>query len=679
MNKTIYRRLAINNIKKNQSTYLPFGLAGGTVVALFYMLLSVRIQISETDFFGVTHMSAIMDLGVWVCGIFSIIVLFYTNGFLLKRRNKELGLYNILGLEKRHISKILYWEIILAGFGSMVAGLLSGLLFAKLMFMVLLNILNLNTGLEFGISFQAALVTLGLFSFIYIQIIIYNNLKLSRLKPIELLQGSNVGEREPKAKWVLAALGSICLALGYYLALTTENPIQALFIFFIAVLLVIAGTYLLFISGSIAILKILKKNKKYYYHKTHFITVSGMMYRMKQNAVGLATICILSTAVLVVLSTTVSLYLGIDDVMRTRYPSDVITNYIYEPGEDAKWGLDYKYDPKLIEETIGNHALSHDVVIKDVSRNYFLGSVGKIEGERFTPDYYGLESRVYLYAMTLSDYNSSVGEDAGFKPLKENHIYLFSKDQDLVFLDNIAFADNVFQVDPASSAMRLDRAWENRLSKRIDNNYVCVIVSDLDELVLMQAGINYPKHSDMGIVSILYGYEFNLKGNLDDKVEFCNTLRSAINDADIPHVSVVENIFTTRQEFVEVFGSLFFVGIFIGTLFLLATTMIIYYKQISEGYDDRNRFAIMQNVGMSREEVKGVIKNQIRTVFYLPIMLATVHVGFAFNIILKLLAVMNLTNVKLFAGCTLCTIFVFVIIYWIVYKLTARSYYQLIH
>ena len=340
--------------------------------------------------------------------------------------------------------------------------------------------------------------------------------------------------------------------------------------------------------------------------------------------------------------------------------------------------MEYNYDPGLVEETIRNHGLKHDVHMEDIQGHYSMGAVGKINGGQFIPDYYGLDSKVLLYAITVADYNSTVGEDAGLKPLKDNHIYLFSFNPDFGPMESIAFADKVFQVDSASSAMELDEIWAKRLGKNTDA--ICVVVSDLDELVLMQAGINDAKPSeDMGITSILYNYEFNLKGSLSDKEEFCITLRSTLNEADIPHVATVENIFTTRQEFIEIYGSLFFIGIFIGALFLLATAMIIYYKQISEGYEDRSRFVIMQNVGMSREEVKRVIKNQIRTVFYLPIMLAIVHIGFAFNIIRKLLDVLNLTNVTLFAGCTLATISVFAIIYWIVYKLTARSYYHLIH
>lgn len=518
-----------------------------------------------------------------------------------------------------------------------------------------------------------------IFTSIFVVIIIYNNLKLRSFKPIELLQGSNVGEREPKAKWLLAILGLICLLVGYYLAITTENPIQALTTFFVAVLFVIAGTYLLFMSGSIALLKILKRNKKFYYHKTHFITISGMMYRMKQNAVGLANICILSTAVLVVLSSTVSLYIGIDDVMRTRYPSDVITNYLYSPEEDAAENLHYNYDNNLIEETMLDHADRYGVELKDIQSYYTMSTVGNIVEEQFTPSIYGIQDKVYLKAMTIEDYNSIAGENGGVDKLDQNEAYLFSSDSSYDSIKNIAFANETFQVSPDSQSMKLNDELAKKLGEI--NNTILLVVPDFDKLTLIRDAVNGMNQNSgiSGINHIRYNYEFNLDGDLTAKEDFSKTLRDKLNGAGIPHVSTVENIFTTRQEFIGIYGSLFFVGIFVGTLFLLTTVMIIYYKQISEGYEDRDRFAIMQKVGMSKEDVKHVIKNQILMVFYLPIVLAVVHIAFAFDIIRKLLVILNLTNVKLFVGCTVGTIFVFVIIYGIVYKLTARAYYRLIN
>ena len=677
MNSSMYLKLAFTNIKKNKNTFFPFGLSCGTMIAMFYMLLSISNQAAESTFYGGRTMSSILNLGIWVCGIFSAIVIFYTNGFLLKRRNKELGLYSVLGMEKRHIGKILIWEIILTGLISLFSGLLGGLLFSKMMFLVLLNLMNFGTSFEFGISINAVLLTLLIFSAIFLLIILFNNLYLRRLKPIELLQGSNVGDREPKAKWISAILGALCLSIGYYIAVTTENPIQAISKFFVAVLFVITGTYLLFISGSIVLLKGLKKNKKYYYHKTHFITVSGMMYRMKQNAVGLANICILSTAVMVVLSSTVSLYVGIDDVLCTIFPSDVAINYVYEPEEDEKNNLNFNYDTNLIADTVQNHALKYNVEVKDIQAYYSFNTDGIINEDNLIPGYYGLFDTVYLYALTLDDYRSIGINGESVAKLYNNEVHILSNNSAYSSMESIAIGKQKFKISSFSESMKLYDKLVNIMGE--DTNTILMVVSDFDNLLALQETVNSLRNEEYGRSSIVYNYEFNLTGKLSDKEEFNITLRDALNEADIPHVASVDSIFTSRQDTLSIFGSLFFIGIFIGTLFLIATVLIIYYKQISEGFEDRDRFIIMQNVGLGKKEVKVVIKNQIMTIFYLPILLAVVHIIFAFDIIRKMLAVLNLTNVKLFAGCTFGTILIFVIIYGVVYKLTAKTYYKIVN
>lgn len=677
MNKYIYLKLAINNIKKNKTTFFPFGLSCGTMTALFYMLLSVNEQTSGAEFYGGTTMSTVLGLGLWVCGIFSVLIILYTNGFLLKRRNKELGLYSVLGMEKRHIGRILFWEIIFTGGMSLLGGLLGGLLFSRLMFLVLLNLLGLSTSFKFGISISGIILTVLIFSSIFLVIILYNNLKLKKLNPIELLQGSNVGEREPKAKGISAILGALCLSAGYYIAVTTENPVHAMSVFFVAVLLVIAGTYLLFISGSIALLKLLKRNKKYYYHKTHFITVSGMMYRMKQNALGLANICILSTAVLVVLSSTVSLYMGIEDIMRSRFPSDVITNYAYVPEEDAKYNISYNYDPKVIEETVLSHALKYNVEVHDVQGYYSYTTAGIIGNGKFTQDYSD-NNPVYLYFITLNDYKSMAADSDSIEELYGNSVYLLSSVEDYSSMESIAFNNHTLEVDKDSRSINLDENIEKGLTKTY--NYIYMIVPDFNHLLNIRDAVNSMRQDTAyNNIPVVYNYKFNIKGNLSDKEAFGSTLRNALNEADVPHVSTVQDIYTSRQDAFNIFGSLFFIGIFIGILFLLATVLIIYYKQISEGYDDRNRFIIMQNVGMSKKEVKVVIKNQILTIFYLPIFLAVVHIAFAFDIIRKILAMLHLTNVNLFIVCTIGTILIFAVIYGIVYRLTAKSYYKIVN
>ena len=335
MNKKLYFRLALRNVKNNKSTFLPFSISTSAIIAMFYMLYSIYEQVNENMFSGAEQMRIILNLGVSICGIFSVFVLIYTNGFLMKRRSREFGLYSVLGMEKKHITKIVFWEIVIVALGCITTGILAGIALSKLMFMVLLKILNLKTDFAFGVYPKPVLFTIIVFDLIFAIVIFLNSVRVHRLKPVELIRNENAGEREPKAKWLLAILGLVTLALGYYLALTAKSPMDAMGRFFMAALCVIIGTYLLSMSVSIAFLKILKKNKKFYYDKKHFITVSGMMYRMKQNAAGLATICILSTCVLVVLSTTVSLYVGMEDVLRGRFPKDVMTNYLYLEDSDS--------------------------------------------------------------------------------------------------------------------------------------------------------------------------------------------------------------------------------------------------------------------------------------------------------------------------------------------------------
>jgi len=674
MNKSLYQKLAINNIKKNRNTFLPFTISNTTMIAMFFMLLSIRDQASMATFFGGNTMHTMLNLGVWICGLFSIGVIYYTNGFLMKRRKKELGLYSILGLEKKHIGKVLFWEIALVSAVSIIGGIFVGMLFSKLMYLVLLNLLQVSSNLVFSLSIKTVGTVVVIFGAIFAVTILYNNVRLMFLKPIELLRGSDEGEKEPKAKWIIAIMGFVCLGIGYYLALTTQNAIAAINIFFIAVLFVIAGTYFLFMSGSIVFLKLLKKNKNYYYHKTHFITVSGLMYRMKQNAIGLANICILSTAVLVVLSSTVSLYLGLDNVMRTFYPSDIMTDYVYEPEQDAIEGNNYIYDNQLITEVFQKQAELNHVTVTDAKGYYNLSIVGNIENNNFTEIDSELSSFEDIEVMTLEDFVNEGYIKADQITLQDNEALLYSRDKTVKNMENVNFLDSTYTFVEGPVSKEADNLSRDTYTTAI------MVVKDLDNLKDIRDQVNAIEIANGGEAkeSITYNYECNLTGELTDKMNYSNGLRDAINNAGIPHVATVSDIFTTRQEIVGLYGSLLFIGIFIGTMFLMTTVLIIYYKQISEGYDDRRRFTIMQNVGMSKQEVKTVIKNQVLTIFFLPILLAIVHIVFAFDIIRKMLALLNLTNVTLFVECTIGTIAVFFIIYAIVYILTARTYYKIV-
>lgn len=657
MNKLIYSKLAISNIKKNKDTYFPYLLSCTVMISLFYILHAVTEQVSNSSFYGDATMTTVLNFGVYIAGGFSLIFIFYTNSFLIKRRTKELGLYSILGMEKKHIGKVLFFEVIYSGGFSLIMGILSGVLLGRLMFALLLNILNLSISIKFNISGGSIIITVILFLLTFGLVMLFNLMKIHTTNPIDLMRGNKEGEKEPRANWLIAAVGFICLGIGYYLALTVENPVQSINIFFIAVIFVIFGTYFLFMAGSITILKILRKNKKFYYNKKHFIAVSSMIYRMKQNAVGLANICILSTAVLLVLSTTSSLYIGMEDIIRTRYPYDVRTDYVFE-GQDIE----------EVGNIILNHGENNNLGIKDISDYHVLPIVGNRNENTFVGrqdyDIKDIDSLYEVGIVTLKDYNKNIDQN---ESLDNGEVLIWTNVKDFNY-ETIKFYDEEFMV-----------------KKKVDNieflsslgifNTVKIVVPDIETMKELSSKIS---EKEEGTAPIYYEYDFNLEGSMDNKVEFCSTLRNVLNQS-VKGVETVENIYTSRQNFLSIYGSLLFIGLFLGAFFMIATVLIIYYKQISEGYDDHDRFNIMQKVGMSKDEVKGTIKSQVMIVFFLPLITAIIHIIVAFPVVSKILAIFYLTNTRLFIGFTGIVILIFTIVYGVVYRLTAKVYYKIVN
>lgn len=658
MNKNLYKKLARNNIKKNKSTYFPYIFSTIVTISLFFILYTITEEVSNGGFYGDSTMGTILNFGVYTVGIFSIIFIFYTNNFLLKRRKKELGLYSVLGMEKRHISKVLFYEVIYSGGFSLIFGILFGTLFSKLMFAFLLNILNLDTSIGLNISIKSLGVTSVLFFIIFALEILFNIINIKRINPIDLISGGKKGEREPKSNWFIGLLGIISLGMGYYIALIIENPISAINMFFIAVILVSIGTYFIFTSGSIIIIKLLRKNKNFYYKKNHFISVSNMIYRMKQNAVGLANIAILSTAVLLVLSTTISLYVGMEDIMSDRYTEDVMTNYVYE-GQNLE----------EIESIILKHAETKDIKIKDPLKYYNSGFVGHLEDNNLVgKDILNKKSFEDIYGVgifTLDDYNRIHGTNL---ELDNEEVLINSNTSDFNYEDIMLYGKKYSikeQVD--SMKFKMNPVF----------NGVNIVVADMKEMNSLISMINEMDSRD-GEYNIYYDYHFDIEGEFENKISFGSTLRETLN-ASIERVGTVDDRYTSRQGFLSIYGSLFFIGIFLGTLFMVATVLIIYYKQISEGYEDRERFNILQKVGMSKSEVKNTIRSQTLIVFFLPLVTAIIHIMVAFPLVSKILAILNLNNTKLFLICTGIVILVFGIAYGIVYRWTAKVYYKIVN
>ena len=608
---------------------------------------------------GSNTMMTMMSMCSVMIALFAIIFLFYTNSFLVKRRKKEFGVFNILGMEKSHIAKTMAWENFYVTLISIAGGLVIGIALDKAMFLLIAQVLNEESSLGFFISDKAIISTVVMFCIIFLLILLNSIRQIQTANPIELLTAGNAGEREPKTKWVLTVLGLLSLGAGYYIALTIENPLTALVYFFFAVILVIIGTYMLFTAGSIALLKILRKNKKYYYKTKHFTSISGMIYRMKQNAVGLANICILSTAVLVMVSSTSSLMLGMQDVIATRYPDDFIV-YSNETSEERAYES-FDAIRELQEE--------QNLNVTSEREYRYLVFPAFISGDTFEvtrdANFSSLGNLNNLIFVSLSDYNRVMGTD---KTLAEDEI--------LVYSDRLQFDYPTLKIFDREYSVKekIDEFIGNGLIVAVAANTQFIVLPDgpdIDELYALQK----EALSD-GASEIQYYYGFNSDADEETQRTFYRTLLE--DYVEHGYKGTIESKADSRSEFVGLYGGFFFIGIFLGVLFIMATVLIIYYKQISEGYDDKQRYEIMQKVGMTHQEIKSSIHSQVLTVFFLPLIVAGIHIAVAFPIITKLLALLNLLNVQLFLTCTVVCYVVFAVMYLLIYLLTARTYYKIV-
>ena len=628
-------------------------------VAMFYIVKSLSYNPGLKNMVGSNTMMTMMSMCSVMIALFAIIFLFYTNSFLVKRRKKEFGVFNILGMEKSHIAKTMAWENFYVTLISIAGGLVIGIALDKAMFLLIAQVLNEEISLGFFISDKAIISTVVMFCIIFLLILLNSIRQIKTANPIELLTAGKAGEREPKTKWVLTILGLLSLGTGYYIALAIKNPLTALVYFFFAVILVIIGTYMLFTAGSIALLKILRKNKKYYYKTKHFTSISGMIYRMKQNAVGLANICILSTAVLVMVSSTSSLMLGMQDVIATRYPDDFIV-YSNETSEERAYES-FDAIRELQEE--------QNLNVTSEREYRYLVFPAFINGDTFEvtrdANFSSLGNLNNLIFVSLSDYNRVMGTD---KTLAEDEI--------LVYSDRLQFDYPTLKIFDREYSVKekIDEFIGNGLIVAVAANTQFIVLpdgTDIEELYALQK----EALSD-GASEIQYYYGFNSDADEETQRAFYRTLLE--DYVGHGYEGTIESKVDSRSEFVGLYGGFFFIGIFLGILFIMATVLIIYYKQISEGYDDKQRYEIMQKVGMTHQEIKNSIHSQVLTVFFLPLIVAGIHIAVAFPIITKLLALLNLLNVQLFLTCTVVCYVVFAVMYLLIYLLTARTYYKIV-
>lgn len=659
MNSIFFAKLAVHNLQKNAKWYVPYFLTCLFSVAMYYVISSLANSSTIKASFGGVQMQALLGFGTYVVALFVIVFLFYTNRFLMKRRTKEFGVFHILGMEKRHIVFVIAFETLYIALASLLFGILFGISLERALSYVV-SLLAGGTIKMDAIELSSVRMTILLFFVIYVSIFLNSTRQIHVADPIDLLHGASFGEKEPKIKWVMTIAGIASLAGGYGIAVTVKDPLSAFLYFFLAVVLVILGTYLLFTAGSIAILKLLKKNKRYYYRTSHFINVSTMMYRMKQNAVGLANICILSTMVLVMLSTTISLYVGMDDIVSSRYPREIditmenVTPLQKRQIQDAV----QEETQKLNVQT--NHVLDYEYLYFSALRkdNQFLTdtSLGNMTN---------LEDVVNLFFVSLADYNQNSNEQ---KQLESDEILLYVSQGDYEN-DAISVMGHTFSIRERLHEF----VGNNSMSSLANTSYFIVVKDDamIKKLYEQQKNVYGDHASEMQ--SFL---AFDTNGNANENTQLYESLNDQIRRLNLP--AYLESKTSSYASFFSLYAGFLFVGIFLSILFIMATVLILYYKQISEGYEDQNRFAIMQKVGLNRQEVHRVIRSQVWMVFFLPLVVAGIHITFAFPIIHQLLRLLYLTNTGLYIiTCIICYL-VFSFIYCLLYLVTSKVYYGIV-
>ena len=674
MSRVFYPKLAWTGITKNRKIYVPYILTCIGMVLMYYIVSFLSSNTTVRSMPGGDEMQAILFEGCIVVAVFALIFLFYTNSFLMRRRKKEFGLYNILGMGKWNLARILFWECIIIAAIALIAGIISGILFSKIGELLMIRMLGGEADFSFFINPKTIIQTICIFGIIFLLILLNALRQVHLSNPLELLRSEAVGEKKPKANWVIAVLGIILLAGAYYLAVTLKEPVEALLWFFVAVIMVIVATYMIFISGSVALCKILQKNKRYYYKTNHFISVSSMVYRMKRNGAGLASICILSTMVLVMIMSTASLYIGTEDSLRTRYPRNIVTE-TYSINTEKN---------RMVEETISDVLNDKGLKAENLLNYRYLGvgayfnnSEVLFETDDFSdftgPQALNIGNMTQMFIVPIEDYNRVMGEN---KTLADDEVLIYATksdyDYDTITIDDAGiwkvkeivndFADNGNDAMSVMASVFIFvpniEKWENIF----------------DEIIIKYGGAN-----DLTSYKHCY-YAFDLNCDDEMQTDIENELDArlqAIEDAEQVKITV-EGVASERAGFYALYGGLFFLGILLGIVFIIGAVLIMYYKQITEGYEDKGRFDILQKVGMTKREIKKSINSQVLTIFFMPLIAAGLHVAFAFPLIQKILALFSLTNFWLLIGITAGCYIVFAAFYIAVYLYTSREYYNIV-
>ena len=663
MKALFYPRLAWTGIKNNRRLYLPYILTCIGMVAMFYIMLSLSTGVFLDKMRGGTTLGSVLGLGAGVIGFFAVLFLFYTNSFLIRRRKKEFGLYNILGMGKRNIARVLFSETLILAVVSLVFGLILGAALSKLAELGLAYFVESDAGYDFTVYPTAMGYTVLLFVCIFLLLFFKSVGQVGLSNPVELLHSESVGEKPPKANWVFGVLGIVILAAAYYISVTIEQAVAALGWFFIAVLMVIAATYLLFIAGSVLLCRILQKNKRYYYKPNHFVSVSSMAYRMKRNGAGLASVCILITMVLVMIASTSCLYFGKNDVLRSQYPHDFNST------------VDFDTLDEVTQENIDKTKAAIDAFM-DKNGGISFGICGKsdrVTGELrdgvfyMGDDVYDPEYSSFLYIIDLADYNRNTGSS-----------YRLNDGEALVFASSRTYDHDTIRIEGGREykVVKSDGTIDFiRDTDILGFSAVYIVVPDFYSSAedLLQAtekqGVSQPW--------LQWRYQFDSPADHLTQLEIEEGIWDVIAQAHSGGYGL-SSLAGARDDFYGSFGGLFFLGIMLSIVFIIAAVLIIYYKQVSEGYEDQSRFEIMQKVGMTKKDIRKSINSQMLTVFFLPLQFAIVHLGFAFPMINKLLLLFGLDNLGLLLLTAAISALVFALFYIIVYRVTSNAYYSIV-
>ncbi len=678
MKITLFPRLAITGIKKNRRLYLPYIATCAGMVMMSYILQSLSYSKSLKQMPGGGTAESVLSLGKIVIAIFALIFLNYTNSFLIRRRNKEFGLYNVLGMDKKGITKIVAWESFFIAVIGLVVGVVCGIAFSKLAELGLINAVHGSINYDFSVSSSAVIFTVAVFAVIFSLLFVKSIWQVYHHDPIELLRSENVGEKAPKANGFIAFGGFLLLAGAYAIAVTTRSPLQALMLFFVAVIMVIVATYMMFCSGSVTICRALQKNKAYYYKKNHFVSVSSMIYRMKRNGAGLASICILSTMVLVMISSTLSLYIGAEDSIEGRFPREneisLTVNRFSDFSDETFSTFRNGY-----EDVFKKHSLKPENVL-----DYRYAAIaGLLTGSDIDPhvDEKSASSFNYdrirqIFFINQQDYNRIANDKIKLSG-NEAMVHAFRCEYDL---PELSIGDTHFEIKG-----KLDNFSDSGLSIPLMATSavptIVVIVSDFDTISDIK-DITYA-NNDVSMLTLKWYYAYDIDCENEEKIAVLDEQRqfvkeNAIKIDEAGYGYSTDSIAIERNDFYSTFGCLFFLGIVLSIVFIAAAVLIIYYKQISEGYEDQSRFEIMQRVGMTKKDIRKSINSQVLTVFFAPLIFAGLHLSFAFAPIWKILQLFNLHNLPLVIIVTVCTFLAFCLIYAVIYKTTAGAYYKIV-